>query len=55
MIEASLVPLYEEQESYLDVINFLESMGMRPHMICERTFSRKTNQQLQIDLVYFIN
>tara|TARA_B100000989_G_scaffold298491_1_gene288083 strand:+ start:2523 stop:3221 length:699 start_codon:yes stop_codon:yes gene_type:complete len=53
MIEASLEPLYDNQETYFDIIQFLHELGMIPHMICERSFSRRTKQQLQVDLVYF--
>ena len=53
MVEASLVPLYKDQESYLSYIHYLNNLGMKPHMITERSFSRVTKQQLQIDLVYF--
>ena len=53
MVEASLVPLYKDQESYLSYIHYLNNLGMKPHMITERSFSRASKQQLQIDLVYF--
>ena len=53
MVEASLKPLYKNQESYLSYINYLNNLGMKPHMITERSFSRINKQQLQIDLVYF--
>lgn len=53
MVEASLVPLYKDQESYLSYIHYLNDLGMKPHMITERSFSRASKQQLQIDLVYF--
>ena len=53
MIEASLEPLYENQETYFEIIQYLHDLGMTPHMICERSFSRRTKQQLQVDLVYF--
>ena len=53
MIEASLEPLYDNQETYFEIIKFLHDLGMKPHMISERSFSRKSKQQLQVDLVYF--
>lgn len=52
-VEASLLPLYENEPSYLDILQFLHSSGMEPHIIAERTFSRRLSRQLQIDVVFF--
>lgn len=52
-VEASLLPLYESEPSYLEILQFLHAAGMTPHIISERTFSRRLSRQLQIDVVFF--
>ncbi len=52
-VEASLIPLYENEPDYLDVLGFLHDAGMRPHIVAERTFSRQLCRQLQIDVIFF--
>lgn len=53
MIEASLQPLYDGEASYFEILTFLHELGMQPHMLSERSFSRRIHTQLQIDAVFF--
>ena len=51
-VEMSLIPLYEGETLYLDILNFLHGHGFRPHLLVERTFSAELGRQLQIDGVF---
>lgn len=52
-IEMSLFPLYDGEPDYLAILTYLHAHGYRPHIIAERTFSRRLRRQLQIDGVFF--
>lgn len=52
-VEMSLLPLYEGETLYREILNFLHERGFRPHLITDRTFSRRLGRQLQIDGVFF--
>jgi FkbM family methyltransferase len=51
-VETSLLPLYEHEPTYLEVLEFLHKQGFSPFLITARTFSRKIRRQLQIDAVF---
>lgn len=52
-IEMSLFPLYENETLFLDICQFLDARGFKPHLMLERTFSRKLCRQLQVDGIFF--
>jgi FkbM family methyltransferase len=52
-VEMSLLPLYDGEPDYLAILAYLHGHGYRPHIIAERTFSRRLRRQLQIDGVFF--
>lgn len=51
-IEMSLLPLYEGEALYSEVLNYLTQHGFEPHILTDKTFSRQLNRQLQIDGVF---
>jgi FkbM family methyltransferase len=51
-VETSLISLYENEPTYLDVLGFLHHSGFSPFIISARTFSRRIRRQLQIDAVF---
>jgi FkbM family methyltransferase len=51
-VEMSLLPLYEGEPGYLELLHFLHDAGFRPFLMTDRTFSRRLNRQLQIDGVF---
>ena len=52
-IEASLLPLYQNEKNYYDILTFLKDLGFVTHMITERSFSRRVKRQLQIEIISF--
>ena len=52
-IEASLLPLYHNEKDYYEILTFLKDLGFIPHMITERSFSRRVKRQLQIEIISF--
>ena len=51
-IEMSLLPLYEGETLYLDILKFLHKKGFRPHLLVDVGYSKKLSRQLQIDGVF---
>ncbi len=51
-IEMSLLPLYEGETLYLDILKFLHDRGFCPHMLVDVGYSEKLGRQLQIDGVF---
>jgi FkbM family methyltransferase len=51
--ELSLIPLYQGEPDYLEVLQWLHARGFRPAMLTERTFSRTLGRQLQVDGLFF--
>lgn len=51
-IEMSLLPLYEGEAHYLEILTFLHKNGFAPHMLVERSFRDDLGQQLQLDGVF---
>lgn len=51
-IEMSLLPLYEGETLYLDILKFLHEKGFRPHLLVDVGYSKKLVRQLQIDGVF---
>ena len=52
-IEMSLVPLYEGESDYLELLRWVEAHGFEPHLILGGFFSRALGRQLQVDGVFF--
>ena len=52
-IELSLLPLYEGEGTYLDVLRFVEQGGFQPHLFLDGYFSKRINRQLQMDGIFF--
>ena len=48
-LELSLVPLYEGESTYLDVLNALDRLGFDLHFITSGYFSRPLGRQIQFD------
>ncbi len=51
-IEMSLLPLYEGETLYLDILKHLDARGFTPHMLVERSFSDSLARQLQLDGIF---
>jgi len=52
-IEMSLVPLYEGEPDYLELLRWVHGHGFEPHLILGGFFSRVLGRQLQVDGVFF--
>jgi FkbM family methyltransferase len=52
-IEMSLVPLYEGESDYLELLRWVHGHGFEPHLILSGFFSRVLGRQLQMDGVFF--
>jgi FkbM family methyltransferase len=51
-IEMSLLPLYEGETLYLDILKYLHEKGLSPHLLVDVGYSKKLVRQLQIDGVF---
>jgi FkbM family methyltransferase len=51
-IEMSLLPLYEGETLYLDILTYLHKKGFRPYLMVDVGYSKKLVRQLQIDGVF---
>ena len=51
-IEMSLLPLYEGEAHYLEILSYLDNNGFTPHMLVERSFRDDLGRQLQLDGVF---
>ena len=51
-MELSMVPLYEGESSYLDLLNRMHGLGYDLHMIIPGFFSRALGRQIQFDGVF---
>ncbi len=52
-VEMSLVPLYEGEADYLELLRRIHGYGFEPHLILGGFFSRVLGRQLQMDGVFF--
>ena len=52
-IEMSLVPLYEGESDYREILHWVHGHGFEPHLILSGFFSRVLGRQLQVDGVFF--
>jgi len=52
-VELSLLPLYDGEPSYLEVLEMIHAAGFVPFMMTETNFSADLRRQLQIDAVCF--
>jgi len=52
-LELSLLPLYDGETTYLDILRFVEAKGFAPHWFLPGYFSKRLNRQLQMDAVLF--
>lgn len=48
-IEMSLLPLYEGETLYLDILKYLDERGFRPRLMVDVGYSKNHGRQLQID------
>lgn len=52
-VELSLLPMYQGESHYLDLLRRLEGLGFETYMLTETNFSANLCRQLQIDAVMF--
>ncbi len=52
-LELSLLPLYEGEKTYLDILHQVEVLGFAAHWFLPGFYSKKLNRQLQMDGVFF--
>jgi Methyltransferase FkbM domain len=52
-LELSLVPLYDGERTYLDVLSFVAQHGFEPYLFIGGYFSKRINRQLQMDGIFF--
>jgi FkbM family methyltransferase len=52
-LEMALVPLYEGEQPWLDVIVGLASRGFAPHLLFPGYFARALGRQVQLDAVFY--
>lgn len=52
-VEMSLLPLYDGEASYLDILSLVDSQGFEPYILSETSFSADLRRQLQIDGIFF--
>ncbi len=52
-VELSLLPLYDGEPSYLEVLTMIHGVGFSPYMMTETNFSVDLRRQLQIDAIFF--
>lgn len=51
-VEMSLLPLYEGEVSYLEILTYLDKQGFAPHMLVDRSFRDDLARQLQVDGIF---
>ncbi len=54
-IELSLLPLYDGETTYLEILQMIHALDFEPYIIAETSFSADLRRQLQIDAVFFRN
>jgi FkbM family methyltransferase len=52
-LELSLLPLYDGEATYLEMLRLIEGWGFAPHLFIPGPFSKRLNRQLQMDGVLF--
>lgn len=52
-IELSLLPLYDGETTYLEILEMIHGLGFEPYILTETSFSVDLRRQLQIDAVFF--
>ncbi len=52
-VEMSLLPLYDGEASYLEILSLVDSKGFEPYILSETSFSADLRRQLQIDGIFF--
>lgn len=52
-IELSLLPLYEGETTYLEILQMIHAEGFQPFILTEMFFSADLRRQMQIDAVFF--
>ena len=52
-LELALVPLYEGERPWLDLVGDLAARGFAPHLVFPGYFSRKLGRQVQLDIVFY--
>ena len=52
-VELSLLPLYDGETTYLEILQMIHGLGFQPFILAETTFSADLRRQLQIDAIFF--
>lgn len=52
-IELSLLPLYDGETGYLEILQMIHAEGFEPFILTETSFSVDLRRQLQIDAIFF--
>ena len=52
-LELALVPLYEGERPWLDLVGDLAARGFAPHLLFPGYFSRRLGRQVQLDIVFY--
>ena len=52
-LELALVPLYEGERPWLDLVGALAARGFAPHLLFPGYFSRTLGRQVQLDIVFY--
>ncbi len=52
-LELSLVPIYDGQRRYLEMLQRVEALGFRPHLMVPGYYSKHYGQMIEFDVVCF--
>lgn len=52
-VELSLLPLYDGETTYLELLQMIHDLGFHPYILTETSFSVDLRRQLQIDAIFF--
>ena len=52
-LELALVPLYEGERPWLDLVGDLAARGFAPYLLFPGYFSRRLGRQVQLDIVFY--
>jgi hypothetical protein len=52
LLEVSIVPMYETQPTYLEIIRVLADLGFEPFAFFKGFCNEETGQQLQMDILF---
>jgi len=52
LVEVSIVPMYEGQSLYIDIIRMMSDFGFEPYAFLKGYCNENTGQQLQLDVLF---